>query len=114
MDLLGFESYEDLKDAHCKWVESAIQADNRIKVDKWTQSIAVGSNTFIKLLKEGLGRRAKGRKVIGPDDYFELREVLPPYGKAGKLYSGVRDDPNPAGTEASPRNCRTHFFSSLS
>ena len=48
MDLLGFESYEDLKDAHCKWVESAIQADNSIKVDKWTQSIAVG---FTRLLR---------------------------------------------------------------
>ncbi len=28
MDLLGFENYDDLKDAHYKWVDSAMQTDN--------------------------------------------------------------------------------------
>ena len=51
MDLLGFENYEDLKDAHYKWVGSAIQADNSDKENKWTQSIAVGSKTFIEKVK---------------------------------------------------------------
>jgi hypothetical protein len=45
--LLGFENYEDLKDAHYKWVGSAKQTDNRGKENKWTQSIAVGSKTFL-------------------------------------------------------------------
>ena len=31
MDLLGFENYDDLKDAHHKWVDSAMQTDNRDK-----------------------------------------------------------------------------------
>ena len=29
MDLLGFENYDDLKDAHYKWVDSEMQTDNR-------------------------------------------------------------------------------------
>jgi hypothetical protein len=33
-------------------------------------------------MKEALGFRAKGRKVICADDTFELREALTPYGKA--------------------------------
>ncbi len=88
MDLLGFENYDALKDAHHKWVDSANQTDNRGKENKWTKSIAVGSKTFIEKMKEALGFRAKGRKIICADDTFELREVLRSYGKANNLDSG--------------------------
>jgi hypothetical protein len=39
-------------------------------------------------MKEALGFRAKGRKVICADDSFELRELLTPYGKANSQDSG--------------------------
>jgi putative transposase len=87
MNLLGFDNYDDLKDAHCKWVNSAMQAENRSKESKWTQSIAVGSKTFIEKMKEDLGFRAKGRKINYADDTFELREVLTPYGKTNSQES---------------------------
>jgi putative transposase len=76
LSLLGFEIYDDLKDAHYRWVESAIQTDNRDKENKWTQSIAVGSKSFIEKMKGALGYRARGRKLICADDTFELREVI--------------------------------------
>ena len=88
MDLLGFENYDDLKEAHCKWVDSAMQTDNSGKENKWTQSIAVGSKSFVEKMKEALGFRATGRKIICADDTFELREVLTPYGKENNLASG--------------------------
>ena len=44
--------------------------------------------TFIEKVKESLGFRATGRKVISGDDTFELREVIRPYGKADNLDSG--------------------------
>ena len=88
IELLGFETYDDLKEAHCKWVDSAIQTDNSDKENRWTQSIAVGSKTFIEKMKESLGFKAKGRKIICADDAFELREVITPYGKANNLDSG--------------------------
>ena len=87
MGLLGFENYDDLKDAHYKWVEGAIQTDNFNKENKWTQGIAVGSKTFIGKMKGTLGYRAKGRKIICPDDTFELREVITPFGNADNLDS---------------------------
>ncbi len=31
MELLGFENYDDLKDAHYKWADSAMQTDNSDK-----------------------------------------------------------------------------------
>jgi len=88
MDLLGFENYDDLKGALYKCVDREMQTDNSGKENKWTQSIAVGSKTFIKKMKEALGFRATGRKIICADDTFELREALPPYGKANNLDSG--------------------------
>ena len=39
-------------------------------------------------MKEALGFRAKGRKIIYADDTFELRETITPYGKANDLGSG--------------------------
>ncbi len=88
MDLLGFENYDDLKDAHYKWMDSAMQTDNSDKENKWTQSIAVGSRSFVEKMKEGLGFRATGRKIICADDTFELRETITPYGIDKDLDSG--------------------------
>ena len=88
IDLLGFENYDDLKDAHYKWVDSAVQANSGGKESKWTQSVAVGSKAFIEKVKEALGFRVKGRKIIYADGTFELREALTPYGKANYLDSG--------------------------
>ena len=72
MGLLGFENYDDLKDAHWKWVNSAMQTENRGKENKWTQSIAVGSKTFIEKMKKALGFRLTGRKIICADDTFDF------------------------------------------
>jgi putative transposase len=45
--MTGFENYAELKEAHFEWVESKLQADSSEAESKWTQSIAVGSETFI-------------------------------------------------------------------
>jgi len=87
MYLLGFENYDDLKDDHYKWVESTNQTDNCDKENKWTQSIAVGSKTFIEKMKGTLDYRARGRKIICADDTFEPREVITPFGNADNLDS---------------------------
>ena len=65
-----------------------MQTDNSGKENKWTQSIAVGSKAFIKKMKQDLGFRATGRKIICADDTFELRETLTPYGKANNPHLG--------------------------
>jgi 3-hydroxyisobutyrate dehydrogenase-like beta-hydroxyacid dehydrogenase len=88
MGLLGFETYEQLKQAHFKWVDSAIQAENKGREAKWTQSIAVGNESFIEKIKEALGFRARGRKIHHAGDSFELRETLKPYGTTNALASG--------------------------
>jgi putative transposase len=88
MELLGFETYEQLKQAHFKWVNSAIQAKNKGRQAKWTQSVAVGGESFIEKIKEALGFRASGRKIRRAGDSFELRETQQPYGTTNALASG--------------------------
>ena len=65
-----------------------MQADDHDRESRWKQSIAVGSKTFIEKLKESLGSKGKGRKIIGADDTFELREMLASYGHTDDLDSG--------------------------
>ncbi len=71
-----------------RWADSEIRPDIGEKEDKWTQSIAVGSQSFVKKMKKALGHRATGRKVIGADDTYELREVQAPYGVVRDSDSG--------------------------
>ena len=88
MDLLGIESYDELKDSQHQWVDSAMQTDDGGREDKWTQSIAVGSKSFVEKMKDALGFRAIGRKVICADDTFELRETQTSYGERSDVDSG--------------------------
>lgn len=88
MELLGLETYEQLRQAHFKWVDSAIQAENKDWETKWTQSIAVGSEPFIEKIKEALGFGAKGRKISRVGDSFELRESLKPCGTTNVMEPG--------------------------
>jgi hypothetical protein len=47
---------------------------------RWTQSIAVGDKSFLAQIKEQLGIRAKGRKIHGSEDEYQLREGQTGYG----------------------------------
>ena len=69
-------------------MDSEIQNDSRNKENKWTQSIAVDSKTYIEKMKKALAYSAKGRKIINAEDTFELREAVAPFGNADNLDSG--------------------------
>ena len=43
-------------------------------IGRWTESVAVGSETFVTATKETLGDKGEGREVIGGDGSYELRE----------------------------------------
>lgn len=47
--------------------------------NQWTESIAVGSKAFIEATKGRLGTKAKGRRVLGQNGAYELREPELPY-----------------------------------
>ena len=88
VELLGFKTYEQLQQAHYNWVDRAIKADNNGREAKWTQSIAIGSESFVEKIKKEMDFRARGRKIGHAGGSFELRETLKPYGATNDLAYG--------------------------
>ncbi len=79
MDLLYISTVDDLRNSHKKWVEEILKTQNYVRESKWSQSIAVGSKSFVESIKEKLGIRAKGRKVADSKDLYHLREAQAAY-----------------------------------
>jgi len=77
--VLGITDDDQLTISHREWVEEALEEGSSVRKAAWTESIAVGSKTFIEVTKEKLGVKAKGRKVVGTDDRYELREEQSTY-----------------------------------
>ena len=63
------------------WVEEALRGKSHHEREpRWTESIAVGSEGFVRETKEKLGIKAMGREVIGANGSYELREPETAYG----------------------------------
>jgi hypothetical protein len=77
--LLKFEEMPDLADAYRGWIEGAIGADGQLREGKWSESVAVGSESFVTTTKEKLGIKAKAREVVGEVGSYVLRESPAPY-----------------------------------
>jgi len=74
MDLLGIDDSERLSRTYKGWMEDALRQGGNAREGKWTQSIAVGSKSFVEEVKDKLGFRAIGRKVVSTGDVYELKE----------------------------------------
>ncbi len=59
---------DDLANAYRRWIEDVVLTGDRRREGKWTESIAVGSESFVNATQEKLGIKAQGREVIGADD----------------------------------------------
>jgi putative transposase len=73
-DLLNFRSMNDLAAAYRGWIDESLKDGRHFRDEKWTESIAVGSEAFVTATKEKLGFKAKGCEVIGGNGGYELRE----------------------------------------
>jgi putative transposase len=73
-ELLGFSGQDEMTAAHRLWVEEALRRGRGSRESKWTDSIAVGSRSFVENVKGKLGIRCKGRKIAEGKDGCELRE----------------------------------------
>ena len=60
-------------------VEELLKDGTNSRQSEWTESIAVGSESFIEDIKEKLNIRAKGRKTIRAGTAFQLRELVSRY-----------------------------------
>ena len=61
MYLLGIKDSDQLRISRRKWVEEVLKKGSSIRKSEWTESIAVGSETFIEVIQEKLGIKATTR-----------------------------------------------------
>ena len=77
--LSGFNNFEDFQSAHRRWVQSALSDGKAKREERWTQSIATGSRSFVEAVKMQMGSFATGRRVQKKVEGFELQESQSPY-----------------------------------
>ena len=89
-ELLGFNTYDEVKIYHKRWVEDYLESGKNARDDKWTMSIAVGNRSFVERVKSLMRALAIGRKSTEAGDSYQLREPAVPYiahfgGKKGDI-----------------------------
>ena len=78
-ETFGFREIDEFTESYRGWIDDELTKVRRFRDPKWTESIAVGSESFVNSTKELLGADGIGRKVREREDTFELREHTIPY-----------------------------------
>jgi putative transposase len=79
--LLGVRSRDKLKEAYRVWVSEGLEKENyRERQPWWTESIAFGSEGFVREVREKLGVKAMWPEIKGGNGSEELRESPATYG----------------------------------
>ncbi len=74
INLFDARSVDELKKTYRSWVEEALEKQSYCKREtRWTESIAVGSEVFVRETKEKLGMKAIGRELVGANGSYEFR-----------------------------------------
>jgi putative transposase len=79
VQLLGAGDSDQLSLSHRSWVEEALKTEEKSREKRWSESIAVGSLSFIEEVKAQLGARGFGRNIIASSEGHELREPQASY-----------------------------------
>ena len=61
------------------WVDASIIKGDIKRQPQWTESIAVGEKIYVEKVKDQMGYKAIGRKVVENRDSFVLKETQQPY-----------------------------------
>ena len=77
--LAGIDNFARFQDAHRQWVDTALYQKNLLRDTKWTQSIAVGGETFVTAVKKKMRSLSIGRRGRLSKDGCELREAVGGY-----------------------------------
>jgi len=78
--LVGSEASPAFSKSHASWIDEALRVQNSIRKARWTESVAVGSKSFVEIIKEKLGYLARSRKSRKTESAWELRKPSFSYG----------------------------------
>jgi len=77
--LSGLSDFESFQSSHEKWIFAELNKKDHIRKTRWTKSIAVGSDSFIRSVKKRMRSLAIGREIQSSEESSQLREEMIPY-----------------------------------
>jgi putative transposase len=77
--LCGFGRVAEFQLGHRQWVEAALRDGATARDDRWSDSIAVGSETFVEQAKAELGSAVGRRRIVADNKTYTLREQSSSY-----------------------------------
>jgi len=81
--LSGFSDLQEFQRAHREWVERGVENGLAARHERWSESIAVGSRSFVEKVQNQLGFKAAHRHVTQVQGSYVRREPAAAY--AGKF-----------------------------
>ena len=93
--LCGFSDPEQFVAQHRQWVHDTIENGSNHRENCWTESIAIGSSSFVEETKVKLGIKAIGRRVKEQrKDQYVLREEPVAYNSVFDPQKGLLSSDN--------------------
>lgn len=74
MQLCNVASLTEFQHQHKGWVEQALALNMSMREERWSQSIAVGSELYIDRIRKALGIKATHKKLIDHEDGYAIKE----------------------------------------
>ena len=78
-ELLGFCEMKQMQRARACWIDEALRCDSAQREAFWSESLAVGSQSFVDNVRSKLGIGARYRSVYEARDVHFLREPTAAY-----------------------------------
>ena len=79
MELTGHQNIERLQQQHHQWLSEELAQNDIARDPAWTESLAVGGETFVNGVQTQLGNKAKSRLNTDTGGKYVLREMSLPY-----------------------------------
>ena len=79
MELCGMSNLVKFQQRHRQWVDEELRRGKPKRDGGWSQSIALGSDAFVRKVQDALGLKARDRVVTNVNDKFELKETAARY-----------------------------------
>ena len=90
--VLGVASPDEVPTLRKRSINTILKRENLPRESKWTESIAVGSESFVETIKNKLGNRATSRIVHQDNENYQLHESVEPY---STIFSTKKDALSP-------------------
>jgi putative transposase len=77
-ELLGLRSTDDLAETQHEWIKASLARDAS-RDPNWSESLAVGSENYVREIQNNLGVQARHRTITPTSQGYVLREPRVPY-----------------------------------